>query len=209
MGGAQASLCCCWERQKLPREFAQKPPPLPPHPNELAATPDTAAGGEDDEEVEFELRTFSTFLEYRETRSRSRRRSRSVPRNFRPCRQRVEAAETGKVEPNVSDELRQLPTLPPMDSPFEPFLTPEMVASDRVWRRKVLGRLAWRKVPARPHCCANTCQECCQLWNESWRLAACAAARIPGQADPCRDLEILPLLEEEEEEEEEEEDDDE
>ncbi|CAE7205259.1 lig [Symbiodinium necroappetens] len=199
MGGAQASLCCCFERQKLPREFSQKPPPRPPHTDEPATTPDTAAGGEEDEELEFELTTNRTFLEYRETRS-GRKRSRSVPRNFRPCRQRVEAAETGNIEANVGDELRQLPTLPPMDSPFEPFLTHAMVATDRVWRREVLGRMAWRKVPARPHCCANTCQECCQLWNESWRLAACAAARIPGQADPCRDLEILPLLPEEDDE---------
>ena len=199
MGGAQASLCCCFERQKLPREFSQKPPPRPPHTNEPATTPDTAAGGEEDEELEFELRTNRTFLEYREKRS-GRKRSRSVPRNFRPCRQRVEAAETGNIEANVGDELRQLPTLPPMDSPFEPFLTHAMVATDRLWRREVLGRMAWRKVPARPHCCANTCQECCQLWNESWRLAACAAARIPGQADPCRDLEILPLLPEEDDE---------
>ena len=192
MGVAQASLCCCWERQKLPREFSPKEPPPPPPTNELAATPAAAAGGEDDEEVEFELRTRSTFLEYRETRSRSRRRSRSVPRNFRPCRQRVEAAETGNVEANVSDQLRQPPTLPPMDSPFEPFLTPEMVSAERRWKREVLGRLAWRNVPPRPHSCANTCTQCCQLFNESWRLAACAAARIPGQADPCRDLEILP-----------------
>ena len=200
MGGAQASLCCCWERQKPPREFSPKPPPPPPQTHETAATAAIASGGEDDEEVEFELRTHGTFLEYRETRSTRSKRSRSVPRNFRPCRQRVEAAETGNVEAKVEDQLRQLSGLPPLDSPFEPFLTPEMVASDRVWRREVLGRLAWRKVPARPHCCANTCQECCQLWNESWRLAACAAARIPGQADPCRDLEILALLPEEDDE---------
>ena len=214
MGGVQASLCCCLERQKPPREFFPKPPPPPLHTHETAAIAAIAAGGEDDEEVECELGTHGTFLEYRETRARRSKRSRSVPRNFRPCRQRVEAAETGIVEAKVEDllvevaetgnvdakvqdQLRQLAGLPPLDSPFEPFLTPEMVASDRVWRREVLGRLAWRKVPARPHCCANICQECCQLWNESWRLAACAAARIPGQADPCRDLEILPLLPEE------------
>ena len=213
MGGVQASLCCCLERQKPPREFSPTPPPPPPHTHETAAIAAIAAGGEDDEEVECELGTYGTFLEYRETRARSKR-SRSVPRNFRPCRQRVEAAETGKgeakvedllvevaetgnVDAKVQDQLRQLAGLPPLDSPFEPFLTREMVASDRVWRREVLGRLAWRKVPARPHCCANTCQECCQLWNESWRLAACAAARIPGQADPCRALEILALLPEE------------
>ena len=68
MGGAQASLCCCWERQKLPREFSAKPPRPPPHTNlvcgggrvalgktpwaasnETAATAAIAAGGEDDD----------------------------------------------------------------------------------------------------------------------------------------------------------------
>ena len=198
MGGAQASLCSCWERQKLPTDFPPTPPPPPTRTHEPSARAATAAGGEDDEEADFELGTANTFLEYRLV-ARTEKRSHSLPRSMRPCRDEVR--ET--VIPAAAGVSPAVPQLPPLDHPFEPFLTPEMVSAERRWKREVLGRLAWRNVPARPHSCANTCTQCCKLLNDSWRLAACDPVRVPGQADPCRDLEILPLLPEEEEEEEE------
>ena len=214
MGGAQASLCSCWERQKLPTDC----PPGPPHPptrtHEPSARAATAAGGEDDEEVDFELGTQNTFLEYRQVAVRAtwrysrkvfcvpsskstssssspKKRSHSLPRSMRPCRDEV--CET--VIPAAAGVSPAVPERPPLDHPFEPFLTPEMVSAERHWKREVLGRLAWRNVPARPpHSCANTCTQCCQWSNDSWRLAASDPVRVPGHADPCRALHIMPRL---------------
>ena len=200
MGGAQASLCSCWERQKLPTDFPPPPPP-PTRTHEPSARAAAADSGEDEEEVDFDLRTANTFLEYHQV-ARVKKRSRSVPKSMRPCRvETVIPAAAGNMEETAHDKVSRVAELPPLDDRFEPFLTPEMVSAERRWKREVLGRLAWRNVPARPHSCANTCTQCCQLFNDSWRLAACAAARIPGQADPCRALEILPLLPEEEDDE--------
>ena len=200
MGGAQASLCSCWERQKLPTDLPPGSPPPPTRTHEPSARAAAADSGEDDDEVDFDLRTANTFLEFRRV-ARIKKRSHSVPKSMRPCRhESVSLAAAGNMDETAGDKVSRVPELPPLDHPFEPFLTPEMVSAERRWKREVLGRLAWRNVPARPHSCANTCTPCCQLFNDSWRLAACAAARIPGQADPCRDLEILPLLPEEDDE---------
>ncbi|CAE7542254.1 lig [Symbiodinium sp. CCMP2456] len=214
MGGAQASLCCCWQRQKTPTEFPFEPPRRPPHTNEPVATTAAASGGEDDEEVEFELGTLNTFLEYRQV-SRNKKRSHSMPRSMRPCRdQKVSLVAAGNMEetagkserlttptlpptatpPAAACKVGPVPDRPPIDDRFEPFLTPEMVSAERRWKRDVLGRLAWHRVPARPHSCAHTCPECCQLWNNSWRLAAADPVRVPGHADPCRALHIMPRL---------------
>ncbi|CAE7677533.1 lig [Symbiodinium sp. CCMP2456] len=194
MGSAQASLCC-WERQKLPVGFQPRPPPAPPQANEPSPSAATLGGGEDDEQVELQLCTKNTFIEYREV-ARSQKRSHSMPRDFRPCRgvKTVKAAPLpSNTEENAVDK-GQTAGFSPMDDAFEPFLTPEMVATDRIWRREVIGRLAWRKVPVRPHSCRNSCPACCQLNNNNWRLAACDPVRIPGHSNPCKTLEILPKL---------------
>ena len=223
MGGAQTSLCSCWERQKLPTEFPPQAPPPPAHTNEPAQSEAaTAAEGEDDEEVEFELGTHKTFLSYRIKKARNANRSRSVPKSMRPCRdmypgkvacfwarygfcwryglfKRVNlAAAPVDVEENEGDQLRQLSALPPLDSAFEPLLTLEMVATERIWRRWAIGALACAKVQVVPEvdrCCADfSCRKCCRLDNHNWWLASLNHLRIPGQADPCRALQILPAM---------------
>lgn len=198
MGGAQASLCSCWERQKLPEDFRPPPPPPPARAGPPRAEPSASAAENDfeDEEIDVVLCTENTFLEYRQV-ARCKIRSRSVPKSMRPCKnpERVNAVTAGNMGENVGVQLNHVPDeFPPIDDAFEPFLTREMVAADRVWRREVLGLMAWRNVPARPHCCGNTCTECCQLDNDSWRLSAIDHVRIPGHADPCRALHILPSL---------------
>ena len=195
MGGVQTSLCSCWERQKLPTDF-------PPHANEPAQSEAaTAAEGEDDEEVEFDFGTHNTFLSYKITKARNGKRSRSMPRSMRPCRDATRvnlAAAPVDVEENQGDQLRQLSALPPLDSAFEPLLTLEMVATERIWRRWVIGELACAKVQVVPEvdrCCADfSCRKCCRLDNYNWWLASLNHLRIPGQADPCRALQILPAL---------------
>ena len=192
MGGAQASLCSCWERQKLPTEIPPGPPPPPTRTHEPSASAAAADVGEDDEEADFDLRTANTFLEYRQV-ARIKKRSHSMPKCMRPCRvETVIPAAAGNME--AHDKVSRVPEMPPLDDRFEPFLTPEMVSAERRWKREVLGRLAWRNVPARPHSCAYTCTQCCQLSNDSWRLAAIDPVRVPGHADPCRALHIMPRL---------------
>ena len=144
--------------------------------------------------MEFELGTLNTFLEYRQV-SQRKQRSRSMPKSMRPCRdETVIPAAAGNMEETSGDKVSRVQELPPLDDRFEPFLTPEMVSAERRWKREVIGLLAWRKVPARPHSCANTCPECCQLWSNSWRLALSDPVRVPGHADPCRALHIMPKL---------------
>ena len=194
MGGAQTTLCCCWERQKLPANFppeVHQAPQQSPHANEPSDRRGQAE--EDDKEVEF---TCKTFLELRKpTPLTKRSRSRSVPRSLELCREQAPlVALAGNMEENAAEQPNQVPALHLLDHPFEPFLTYEMVSADRQWMRAVVGLMRRRDVPARPHACANTCTECCQLHNASWRVAACDAQRVPGQLCPCRDLDILPPL---------------
>ncbi|OLP83677.1 DNA ligase [Symbiodinium microadriaticum] len=144
MGGAQAPLCSCWERQKLPTHCPYEPPRPPPPSNETAASTATA-GGEDDDKVESELGTLNTFLEYRQV-SQRKQRSRSMPKSMRPCRdETVIPAAAGNMEETSSDKVSRVQELPPLDDRFEPFLTPEMVSAERRWKREVIGLLAWRK----------------------------------------------------------------
>ncbi|CAE7717447.1 SKI2, partial [Symbiodinium necroappetens] len=111
------------------------------------------------------------------------------------CREQAPlVALAGNMEENAAEQPNQVPALHLLDHPFEPFLTYEMVSADRQWMRAVVGLMRWRDVPARPHACAKTCTECCQLHNASWRVAACDAQRVPGQLCPCRNPDILPPL---------------
>ncbi|OLQ07300.1 hypothetical protein AK812_SmicGene9307 [Symbiodinium microadriaticum] len=143
----EASLCSCWERQRLPTDFPPGPPPPPTRTHEPSASAAAADVGEDDEEADFDLRTANTFLEYRQV-ARIKKRSHSMPKCMRPCRvETVIPAAAGNME--AHDKVSRVPEMPPLDDRFEPFLTPEMVSAERRWKREVLGRLAWRNVPAR------------------------------------------------------------
>ncbi|OLP83333.1 hypothetical protein AK812_SmicGene35912 [Symbiodinium microadriaticum] len=64
--------------------------------------------GEDDDEVDFDLRTANTFLEFR------------------------------NMDETAGDKVSRVPELPPLDHPFEPFLTPEMVSAERRWKREAV-----------------------------------------------------------------------
>ncbi|CAE7034806.1 lig [Symbiodinium natans] len=200
MGGTQASFCCCWERPKLPD---------PRNPSEEALlAPRVATAGDttaEDEQVNLELRVANTFIELKPvTPKRRRTRSRSLPKDLKVCKATEAAAGlASQVASNTEDapegrhQEREEP--PPLDHPFEPYLTYPMVVAERRFMREVLGRLKWRKVPERPHFCRNTCHQCCQLWNDSWRLAACDHRQpegLPGQVPACRDLDVMPSLEE-------------
>ena len=121
--------------------------------------------------------------------ARNKTRSHSVPSNFRPCREVkiVKAAPLpSNTEENAGDQLGQLPGFPPLDDAFEPFLTPEMVATERAWRREVIGLLALRNVPARPHSCRNSCPACCQLYNNTWRLQLAIQYGFQGTLIPAK-----------------------
>ena len=102
MGGAKATLCFCWERQKLPRDS----PPYPKEPSAARPQPDERGQAEeDDEEVELEIFTGSTFVELREVREKGRRRSRSVAKSCKPCKEQVPlAAWAGAMEENECRE---------------------------------------------------------------------------------------------------------
>ncbi|CAE7451137.1 lig [Symbiodinium natans] len=204
MGGTQASFCCCWERPKLPEGCPRN---LSPSEEALLASiPRTTTANQDcweDRQVTLEVGVRNTFIELKEVSTPQRRRSRSLPKELKPCKaaEAAEAAEApaGHPEdaPQGRHEEREEP--PPLDHPFEPFLTYPMVVAERAFMREVRGRLTWRKVPARPHFCRNTCHQCCQLSNDSWRLAACdhrPAEGLPGQVPACRDLDVMPSLEE-------------
>ena len=152
-----------------------------------------------------EVRVSNTFIELKEVSTPQRRRSRSLPKELKPCKAAEAAAGQAShvVASNPEDapqgRHRECEEPPPLDHPYEPFLTYPMVVAERRFMQEVLGRQKWRTVPERPHFCRNTCHQCCQLWNDSWRLAACnhrPPEGWPGQVPACRDLDVMPSLEE-------------
>jgi len=147
----------------------------------------------EDEDVEFEFVNENTFL-YREKRSKSSKRSRSR-HAAKPPPVQATSRSCGGSRATGSDSSRS----PPLDSPFfEPFLTLEMVASEHVWRREVIGELACQKVQKVTEldlCCPDfSRRKCCRLDNNNWWLASLNHLKIPGTADPCRALQIFPAL---------------
>ena len=207
MGGTQASFCCCWERPKLEDYPRHRLSPseealLTSIPRAATAEQrDTGAEGCEDEQVIVKLRVSNTFIELKPvTPKRRRTRSRSLPKDLKVCKAaEVTAGLASQVATNPQDAPQEREEPPPLDHPYEPFLTYPMVVAERRFMREVLGRQKWRTVPERPHFCRNTCHQCCQLWNDSWRLAACdhrPAEGLPGQVPACRDLDVMPAVEE-------------
>ena len=76
---------------------------------------------------------------------------------MRPCKktERVNGMAHGNMGENAGDQLNHLADYPPIDDAYEPFLAPEMIAAERLWRREVIGLMAWRQVPAKPRYCRN------------------------------------------------------
>ncbi|CAE7547300.1 lig [Symbiodinium natans] len=113
---AQASLCCCWERQKPPEDLRPPRPPARAGPAHLEPLASAAADDiDDDEEIDVRLCARNTFLQYRPV-ANCEMRSRRVPKSMRPCRktERVNGMAAGNMGENAGDH-------PPIDDAYEPF----------------------------------------------------------------------------------------